>query len=154
MMKRIIIVLLCLSPVSAQAQEAAHRACKTESERNCIDLNAMQKSAIAGNAADAAALGMLYGMGEMVPQDYKKAAKWLRIGADRGNEDAQALLGSLYYDGRGVAQSYEEAYFWLLLASVSGKADAVEIRDNVAHRLPPERIAAVQARARDWQPKQ
>ena len=34
-------------------------------------------------------LGMMYGLGEGVPQDYQEAAKWHRKAAEQGNASAQ-----------------------------------------------------------------
>lgn len=54
-------------------------------------------------------LGDLYSHGKIVPQDYKKAAKWYHLSAEQGNFSICALLEVLYYQGKGVKQDYKKA---------------------------------------------
>ena len=42
-------------------------------------------------------LGVMYGNGEGVPQDYKEAVKWYRLAAEQGVAAAQYNLGGMYY---------------------------------------------------------
>jgi TPR repeat protein len=57
-------------------------------------------------------LGLMYGLGQGVPQDWKEAARWYRLAAEQGNAGAQNMLGILYRDGQGVPQDYKEAMKW------------------------------------------
>ena len=52
---------------------------------------------------------MIYAKGAGVPQNYKEAFKWWKLGAEQGDADAQYNLGIMYSKGRGVAQDYQEA---------------------------------------------
>jgi TPR repeat protein len=57
-------------------------------------------------------LGLMYGKGWGVPQDYAEAAKWYRRAAEQGYAKAQYNLGVMYYNGEGVPQDYAEAVKW------------------------------------------
>jgi hypothetical protein len=69
-------------------------------------------------------LGMMYGNGKGVPQDYSKAVKWYRLAADQGFADAHLNLGLMYAQGRGVVQGYTEAVKWYRLAADQEHASA------------------------------
>ena len=62
----------------------------------------------------------MYDNGQGVPQDYKKAFKWISLPAEKGDAKAQFFLGSMYEDGQGVAQDYTEAIKWYTLAAKQG----------------------------------
>ena len=68
-----------------------------------------------GNANAQGFLGLMYGNGQGVPQDYKEAARWYGLAAAQGDANAQFNLGLLYYGGRGVVQDYKEAVKWFRL---------------------------------------
>ena len=69
-------------------------------------------------------LGLVYGMGQGVPQDDAEAVKWFRMAAEQGIAEAQNNLGSMYYDGRGVPQDDTEAVKWYRKAAEQGDAEA------------------------------
>lgn len=69
-------------------------------------------------------LGVLYSMGNGVPQDYAKARQLWEQAAIQGNELAQNSLGSLYYTGRGVPQDDAMARQWFEQAAAQGDAGA------------------------------
>lgn len=68
-------------------------------------------------------LGVIYYLGQGVPQDYKEAAGWLRLAAKQGRAQAQNLLGAIYDLGLGVTQDYQEAANWYRLAAEQGDTD-------------------------------
>lgn len=70
------------------------------------------------------ALGIMYDLGEGVPQNSKEAVKYYRLAADQGHADAQNNLGVMYDQGEGVATDYKEAMKWYLLAAENGNSDA------------------------------
>ena len=47
-------------------------------------------------------LGVMYQLGQGVPQDYAEAAKWYRLAADQGFAPAKFNLASMYIKGQGV----------------------------------------------------
>jgi len=73
-------------------------------------------------------LGMMYALGNGVPQDYTEAVKWHRLAAKQGHANAQFNLGLMYAKGNGVPQDYKEAAKWYQLASEKGIAEA---QDNL-----------------------
>lgn len=81
-------------------------------------------SAEQGNAIAQYSLGVLYDIGNGVPQDFTEATKWYRLAADQGNASAQAGLGWLYRTGNSVPQDYTEAAKWYGLAARRGVAPA------------------------------
>jgi hypothetical protein len=60
-------------------------------------------------------LGYLKGVG--VPQDDRRAAKWLKKAANLGSPLAQAALSDLYLRGIGVQRDYVRAYTWASIAA-------------------------------------
>jgi len=100
-----------------------------------------------GYAGAQSILGNSYKEGLGVPQNYHEAVRWYRAGAEQGHARAQRGLGTMYSEGLGVPQDYNKAYLWLNLAVANGDVNGVEERDEIAAKLPPEALAAAQARA-------
>jgi TPR repeat protein len=65
-------------------------------------------------------LGLMYNIGQGVPQNYQEALRLYSLAAAQGNADAQSNLGSAYERGRGVPQDYKEALKWYRLAAAQG----------------------------------
>ena len=79
------------------------------------------------NSDDAEAqfsLGLMYELGQGVPQDYAEAVKWYRMAAEQGHAAAQFNLGLMYAEGQGVTQDHTEAVKWYRLAAEQGYAGA------------------------------
>ena len=98
-------------------------------------------------------LGYMYSKGLGVPRDDQQANDWYRKAAGQGVVRAQYNLGEIYSKGIGVPKDDQQAYFWWLLASAQGFPQAVEKRDLVELKWPPEQRAGAQALARNWIPK-
>ena len=62
-------------------------------------------------------VGLMYEMGEGVPQDATEAALWYRDAAAQSHPMAQNNLGLMYQEGRGVAQDDAEAINWFRLSA-------------------------------------
>src|ERR1019366_9763482 len=88
--------LALLGPVLAGATEG-------------FTLESAQRAAAKGNAQALYYLGKCYATGDVVPQDYGKAAEYLRQAADRGYSLAENDLGAFYAKGWAVKQDYAEA---------------------------------------------
>ncbi|HHF0499545.1 TPA: tetratricopeptide repeat protein, partial [Haemophilus influenzae] len=73
-----------------------------------------------GNAKAQYNLGVMYGNGRGVKQDYFKAVNWYRKAAEQGHADAQLNLGYMYEKGRGVKQDDFEAVKWYRQAAEQG----------------------------------
>ena len=69
-------------------------------------------------------LGLMYGNGQGVTQDYKEALKWYRLAAAQGHSTAQSNIGFMYNKGLGVTQDYKEALWWFRLAAAQGNVGA------------------------------
>jgi len=108
-----------------------------------------------GDARAQAYLGFMYANGYGVPQNYIKAANWLRLASEQGYASAQYWLGLMYDKGQGVPQDYILAYKWLDLAVARAtgreRDDWVRIRDAVASKLSLAERTKAQALAIEWQ---
>ncbi len=98
-------------------------------------------------------LGVMYTLGEGVPQDDKEAVRWYRLAAEQGVARAQYNLGSMYGMGQGVPQDYVQAHMWVNLAAVKGNGKARKARDRLAEKMTPAQRAEAQRLAREWKPK-
>jgi hypothetical protein len=77
-----------------------------------------------GDAMAQVALGLMYHIGEVFPQDYKAAIEFYTLAAGQGNALAQHNLGTMYHSGEGVPQDYKAAVKWYTLAAEQGNAVA------------------------------
>ena len=77
-----------------------------------------------GDAEAQSALGIMYDLGEGVPEDDAEAVKWYRKAAEQGNADAQCNLGVMYRRGEGVPEDDVEAVKWFRKAAEQGNAKA------------------------------
>ena len=106
-----------------------------------------------GDARAQTALGLMYDMGQGVPQDYKEASKWFRLAAEQGDADAQFNVGLVYAKGQGTPQDYVLAHMWFSLAGSQGVEDAFHNRDVIEKKMSPQQIEKAQEMARNWKPK-
>jgi hypothetical protein len=81
-------------------------------------------SANQGNKKAQVDLGEMFYKGDMILQDYPKAAKYWHMAAEQGDATAQYRIGLMYAAGNGVTKNLIEARKWLIRASVQGLADA------------------------------
>jgi len=63
------------------------------------------------------ALGRLYFLGEVVPQDFGLALKWLNLAVVQGCCSSYVLLGQMWRDGKGVGIDCEKAFEMFSLAA-------------------------------------
>jgi uncharacterized protein len=69
-------------------------------------------------------LGLMYDLGDGVPQDDAEAARWYRRAAEQGVVEAQNNVGHMYASGKGVLQDDVEALRWYRMAADQGHAKA------------------------------
>ncbi len=69
-------------------------------------------------------LGMMYSIGNDVPQDYAEAAYWFRKAAEQDEPFAQYSLGAMYSSGQGVSQDTAQSLMWIRKAADQAVADA------------------------------
>ena len=84
----------------------------------------LRTRAVQGDAEAQIHLGLLYVLGNSVPQDYVQARQWWEQAAAQGYATAQFSLGQLYVHGRGVPRDYAQARQWFEQAAVQGNANA------------------------------
>lgn len=65
-------------------------------------------------------LGLMYFLGEGVPQNYPEALKWYRQSAEKGNAGAQNNLALMYLNGHGVPKNSIESAKWMRMAATKG----------------------------------
>ena len=63
----------------------------------------------------------MYWKGDGVRPDSAQAAKWYRLGAERGDAKAQIALANLYRVGEGVGEDLAEAANWYRRAAEQGE---------------------------------
>jgi uncharacterized protein len=73
-----------------------------------------------GNADAQLRLGVLYFVGQGVPQDFAEAVRWFQKAADQRNPQAENSLGVMYESGQGVSQDYAAALRWFQKAADQG----------------------------------
>ncbi len=86
-----------------------------------------------------------------------KAARWMRLGAERGHVEAQYDLGQMYAEGHGLTQDDVLAYKWLDLAATRSSDSklrdaAIKARELVASGISPAEKTEAQALAKAWEP--
>ena len=124
-MKNLILamVLIWAMPALTEAgyQEATDAFDKGDS---LTALKEFQSLADDNDASGQYGLGIMYDLGEGVPQSAEQAAKWYQLSAEQGHADAQNNLGVMYEEGEGVPRNYDEAMRWYRRAAESGNKDA------------------------------
>jgi hypothetical protein len=116
------VVFVLLIPMGLSAQEPNTN---TATMTKFSDLyKKTLKKAEAGNAEAQYYIGLMYAVGEDVPQDYKEAVKWYTKAAEQGHTKAQFNIALMYYNGEGVPQDYKEAIKWCTKAAEEGNAGA------------------------------
>ena len=154
----VLLLALGLSePVLAGPLEDARAAYDKQDYTTALRL--LRPLAAQGDADAQFHLGVMYQVGQGVPQDYAQAVKWYRLAADQGDADAQMALGHMYDLGQGVPRDAVEAHKWFNLSAARTSVDeeyvreAVKNRNHVAEGMTPAQIAEAQKRASAWRPK-
>lgn len=98
-------------------------------------------------------LAVLYAEGIDGKPDYATAAQWFRKAAEHGVGDSQYNLGILCARGLGVEKNFNDAYRWFALAAAQGDREAAKKRDEIADRLEPDDLTAVQAAVKKFAAK-
>ncbi len=101
-------------------------------------------------------LGVAYGQGVGVAQDYAEAVKWYRKAAEQENVFlyqgvvlAHHNLGVCYLRGEGVPRDSVVAYKWLNLAARTNE-EARNLRKSLTRLMTAEQIAEGQRLSREW----
>ena len=78
------------------------------------EVDEIVKGVESGDADAQLRLGLMYGLGQNVKQDYEQAVYWLKKSYQQGNVEAQFLLAILYYGGKGGIERDEAQAFKLM----------------------------------------
>ena len=89
-----------------------------------VDFEETKRLAERGFAASQTLLGVMYYLGEGVPENKAEAARWYRLAAEQGDVNAQYELGTMYLNGEGVPENDAEAVKGYRLAAEQGDASA------------------------------
>jgi len=99
MLKIILVALSALMVMAAPAFPASFEDAQAAARRG--DYSIWKSLAEQGDVTAQRLLGGMYRFGWGVPQDYREAAKWYRMGADQGDVVAQFSLAEMYFEGSG-----------------------------------------------------
>ena len=120
------------------------------------DIDQLRKAAEQGDACAQSVLGLMYAMGEEIPENYREAGKWFRLAADQGHAEAQFNLGFMYANGEGVPEDYVKAYIWGNLAAAQvadrvvkpedqlGAGESIKFKDWLKTKMTAEQVAEAQ----------
>jgi TPR repeat protein len=149
----VFLIVTCTTGAAAGPYEDATSA--LQRENYALAARLFRPLAEQGNVDAQFNLGLLYGVGQGVPQDYQESVKWYRLAAKQGNAGAQGQLAVRYANGQGVPKDFIRAHMWSNLAATAlsgneGKA-ATGIRDRVASKMSTAHIEKAQEMARRCQ---
>ena len=111
-------------------------------------ITAYRSAARQGDAAAQYALGVLYQVGEVVPQGFAQAFQWYERAAQQHYAPAQLALGILFEYGKGVAANAVRAVQYYERAALQGHPVA-QYR-LALHYRDGEGVAQDTAKAREW----
>lgn len=119
-------LFLQMPSVWAQQQETPGKAAiSQESPFGTYDSFEKLLQAAQGGDADAQIkVGLCYGKGIGVTQDYEKAFTWVMKSAEQGNALGAYLVADCYMQGKGVEQNIPQAMEWFTKAANQGNAIA------------------------------
>ena len=89
-------------------------------------------------------LGVMYDIGDGVPENDAEAVKWYRKAAEQGDADAQSNLGFMYDNGRGVPGNDIKAHVWYSMAKTSGNEKAKKNLRILKTEMTKDQIAQAQ----------
>ena len=156
-MKRFQLLVLLMFLVSAWvgAHQSQAPAQKPKAEEEALAQEAaLRADAENGNPVAQYRLGMMYYIGNVIPQDYSEAAKWFGLSAEQGYPEAQFRYGCMIYYGRGVEKrDLVQAHMWFNLAAAADYKAADDYREMAAEKMTPQEITDAQKLAKNWKPK-
>jgi len=137
-MKRTLLFVLALAviPVAVDAQGP--------------DLEETRARAALGDVIAQFNLGVMYALGDGVPEDDAEAVRLYRLAAEQGDANAQNNLGFMYDNGEGVPEDNVLAYMWFNLAAAQGNEDAQRNKDRAERQMTREQIAEAQRLSTEW----
>jgi hypothetical protein len=103
-------------------------------------------------------MGIVYFLGQGVPQDFQHSLDWFEKAANQGCFGAFGATAIMYRDGKGTAVDFGKAYMWFNIAASrlpdSVERDAlIQEREKVAALMTSGQIEAAQKRSLAYKPK-
>ena len=68
-------------------------------------------------------MGVIYYLGQGVPQDYARALYWFEKSANQGCWTAYAPTALMYKEGKGTGIDFGKAYMWLNISPQSARME-------------------------------
>ena len=138
MIRKIIILLLMLAPisvVSAQDAKTIYKQGKALYDQEKYDkaFPLLKKAAEKGNKKAQYRLGRCYDKGRGVAENNQLAFQWYMKSAQQGYADAQYQVSRCYEKGKGVAADVKKAKAWLSKA-VRNPKDGDKIRQKIKEK--------------------
>ena len=141
---------LCLfaSPALAELEQARDLMEAGEFEAAREELLPAARS---GNAEAEELIGVMYGLGLGVEQDYERAFEWYLRASMKGHPGAQSGVGWYYELGLGMpAPDLVRAYMWYTLSAIGGDPDAAISLEEVVKKMSPEQIERAHILVNDY----
>jgi len=117
----VIVALLSLGVSNSETRQAHAQGLHSSQSS---DLEHLFFLAGKGNVEAQFRIGLIYDLGQEMPQDYIQAKQWYEKAASGGLADANYLLGGMYELGHGVPLDYKKAVEYYEKAASKGQADA------------------------------
>ena len=96
-------------------------------------------AARSGNAEAEELIGVMYGLGLGVEQDYERAFEWYLRASMKGHAGAQSGIGWYYELGLGMpAPDLVRAYLWYALSAIGGDIDAPDSLEELGPKMTKE----------------
>lgn len=113
---------------------------------------AFQRLAKIGHPEAQRLMGVVYYLGQGVPQDFARSLYWFEKAANQGCFGAYGATATLYRDGKGTPVDLGKAYMWFNIASSrlpdSVERDAlIQEREKVAALMTQGQIESAQKRS-------
>lgn len=114
-----------------------------EAGRFAEAMEVLRPAARSGNADAEELIGVMYGLGLGVEQDYRRAFEWYLRSSLKAHPGAQSGLAWYYELGLGLpAPDLVRAYVWYQLSTIGGDPDAAISVEEIVKKMTPEEIAA------------
>ncbi|NOD32695.1 MULTISPECIES: tetratricopeptide repeat protein [Ruegeria] len=147
---RQLVLALCVfaSPALAELEQARDL---MEAGQFAAAREELLPAARSGNAEAEELIGVMYGLGLGVEQDYERAFEWYLRASMKGHPGAQSGVGWYYELGLGMpAPDLVRAYMWYTLSAIGGDPDAAISLEEVVKKMSPEQIEKAHVLVNDY----
>ena len=113
-----------------------------------------ERAAESGNIRAMHNLGVLAAEGDGGKPNYTSAALWFAKAAEYGIRDSQYNLAVLLARGLGAPKDLVKSYTWFAIVAKAGDREALRRREEIAARLTASELAAADAAAAAFGPRE